>query len=128
MCSSLLRVTGDRNAIVASEVVSPSMGGDDVFRVTQLAGPAAREAEEQVAKYIEEQVALYDQRDLGTRTRRDGNGGLRVDFTYDAAMPPVAMEITSLLEPALRALGTALQKLEAELHSVVCSETWERGW
>jgi hypothetical protein len=38
-----------------------------VFRMIRLAGPTAREAEEQVAKYIEEQVALYDQRDLGTR-------------------------------------------------------------
>jgi hypothetical protein len=47
-----------------------SVEGDDVFRVIQLAGPTAREAEEQVAKYIEEQVALYDQRDLGARTRR----------------------------------------------------------
>jgi hypothetical protein len=93
-----------------------------VFRVIQLAGPTAREAEEQVAKYIEEQVALYDQRDLGTRTRRDGNGGLRIDFTYDAAMPPVAMEITALVQPDRRALGTELLKLEAELQEVVCCE------
>ena len=41
-----------------------SVEGGDVFRVIQLAGPTAREAEEQVAKYIEEQVPLYDQRDL----------------------------------------------------------------
>jgi hypothetical protein len=93
-----------------------------VFRVIQLAGPTAREAEEQVAKYIEEQVAVYGQRDLGTRTRRDGNGGLRIEFTYDAAMPPVAMEITALVQPDLRALGTELLKLEAELQEVVCSE------
>jgi hypothetical protein len=93
-----------------------------VFRVIQLAGPTAREAEEQVAKYIEEQVALYDQRDLGTRTRRDGNGGLRIDFTYDAATPPVAMEITALVQPDRRALGSELRKLEAELREVVCAE------
>jgi hypothetical protein len=96
-----------------SEVVSAcrsgtSVEGGDVFRVIQLAGLTAREAEEQVAKYIKEQVALYDQRDLGARTRRDGNGGLRIDFTYDAAMPPVAMEITALVQPDLRALGTEL--------------------
>jgi len=36
-----------------------------VFRVTRLAGPADREAEELAAKYIEEQVALHDQRDVG---------------------------------------------------------------
>ena len=99
-----------------------SVEGGDVFRVIQLAGPTAREAEEQVAKDIEEQVALYDQRDLGARTRRDGNGGLRIDFTYDAAIPPVAMEITALVQPDLRALGTELLKLEAELHEVVYSE------
>ena len=93
-----------------------------MFRVIRLAGPTAREAEEQVAKYIEEQVALYDRRDLGTRTRRDGNGGLRIDFTYDAAMPPVAMEITALVQPDRRALATELLKFEAELQEVVCSE------
>jgi hypothetical protein len=101
--------------------------GADVFRVTRLAGPTAREAEEQVARYIEEQVALYDRRDLGTRTRRDGNGGLRIDFTYDVAMPPVAMEITGLVKPDLRALGTELLRLEADLQEVACSEnlgTW----
>jgi hypothetical protein len=57
------------------------------------------EAEEQVAKYIEEQVALYDQRELGARTRRDGNGGLRIDFTYDAAMPPVGLFSAMRLVP-----------------------------
>jgi hypothetical protein len=105
-------------------------GGADVFRVIRLAGPTDREAEEQVAKYIEEQVALYDQRDLGTRTRRDGSGDLRVDFTYDAIVPAVAMEITALVKPDLRALGAELLKLEAELHEVVCSEnlgTWLVG-
>jgi hypothetical protein len=108
--------------VVSACMSGTSVEGGDVFRVIQLAGPTAREAEEQVAKYIEEQVALYDQRDLGARTRRDGNCGLRIDFTYDAAMPPVAMEITALVQPDLRALGTELLKLEAELQEVVCSE------
>jgi hypothetical protein len=94
-----------------------------VFRVTRLSGPTAREAEEQVAEYIEEEVARYDRRDLGARTRRDGSGGLRVDFTYDAAGPPVAMEITALVEPDVRALDTELLKLEAEFREIVCSES-----
>jgi hypothetical protein len=93
-----------------------------VIRVTRLSGPTAREAEEQVAEYIEEQVALDDRRGLGARTRRDGNGGLRVDFTYDTAVPPVAMEITALVQPDIRALGAELLKLEAELREIVCSE------
>jgi len=81
----------------------------DVIRVTRLSGVTAREAEEQVAQYVEEEVARYDGRNLGARTRRDGSGGLRVDFTYDAATPPVAMEITALVEPDVRALGTDLR-------------------
>jgi hypothetical protein len=66
--------------VVSACMSGTSVEGDDVFRVIQLAGPTAREAEEQVAKYIEEQVALYDQRDLGARTRRDGNGRIRIDL------------------------------------------------
>ncbi len=93
-----------------------------MVRVTRLSGPTAREAEEQVAEYIEEEVARYDGRDLGARTRRDGDGGLRVDFTYDAALPPVAMEITALVESDVMALGAELLKLEAELREIVRSE------
>jgi hypothetical protein len=93
-----------------------------VIRVTRLSGATAREAEEQVAEYVEEEVARYDGRNLGVRTRRDGSGGLRVDFTYDVATPPVAMEITALVEPDVRALGTELLKLETELQEIVSSE------
>ena len=93
-----------------------------MIRVTRLSGPTAREAEEHAAEYVEEEVALYDGRTLGARTRRDGSGGLRVDFTYDAATPPVAMEITALVEPDVRALGAELLKLEAELQEIVSAE------
>jgi hypothetical protein len=75
-----------------------------------------------VAEYIEEEVARYDGRDLGARTRRDGSGGPRVDFTYDATAPSVAMEITALVEPDVRALDAELLKLEAELREIFCSE------
>jgi hypothetical protein len=94
----------------------------DVFRVTRLSGPTARQAEEQVAEYVEEEVARYDGRDLGARMRRDGSGGLRVDFTYDAAVPPVAMEITALVDPDVSELGAELLKFEAELREIVRSE------
>jgi hypothetical protein len=93
-----------------------------VIRMTRLPGPTAREAEEQAAEYIEGAVAIYDGRDLGARTRRDGGRGLRVDFTYDVATPPVAMEITALVEPDIRALDTELLKLETELREIVSSE------
>jgi hypothetical protein len=106
------------------------MKAADVFRVTRLPGPTAREAEEQVAEYIEEEVARYDRRDLGARTRRDGSGGLRVDFTYDAAVPPVALEITALVDPDIRELDAELLKLQATLQEIVRSEglgTWLVG-
>ena len=93
-----------------------------MIRITRLPGPTAREAEEQAAEYIEGAVALYDGRDLGARTRRDGNGGLRVDFTYDTATPPVAMEITASVEPDISALNTELFKLETQLRKIVSSE------
>lgn len=102
----------------------------DVIRVTRLPGPTVREAEEQVAVYIEEELARHDGRKLGVRTRRDGSGDLRVDFTYDVATPPVAMEITALVEPDVRALGAELLKFEAELQQIVSSEhlgTWLLG-
>ena len=87
--------------------------------MTRLSGPTARQAEEQAAEYVEEEVARYDGRNLGVRTRRDGSGGLRVDFTYDVATPPVAMEITALVKPDVKALGAELLKLEAELQEIV---------
>lgn len=98
-----------------------------MIRVTRLSGPPdseSDEVEEQVAECIEEQVAQNDRRDLGVRQRRDAQdgSGLRVDFTYDAAAPPVAMEITALVEPDVRALDAALLKLEAELRAIVRSD------
>src|SRR6266536_2795466 len=96
----------------------------DVIRVTRLSGPPdseSDEVEEQVAECIEEEVAQNDRRDLGVRQRRDDRdgSGLRVDFTYDAAVPPVAMEITALVKSSVRELGAALLKLEAELREIV---------
>ena len=95
-----------------------------MIRMTRLPGPTAREAEGQAAEYIEGAVALYDGRDLGARKPRDARdgSGLRVDFTYDVATPPVAMEITALVEPDVKALGSELLKLETELREIVSSE------
>lgn len=101
-----------------------------MIRVTRLPGLTAREAEEQVAEYIEAELARNDGRNLGVRRRRDGSGDLRVDFTYDVATPPVAMEITALVEPEVRALGAELLRFEAELQQIVSSEhlgTWLLG-
>jgi hypothetical protein len=95
-----------------------------VIRITRLPGPTAREVEVQAAEYIERAVALYDGRNLGARKRRDGQdgSGLRVDFTYDGATPPVAIEITALADPSVMALGSELLKLETKLHEIVSSE------
>jgi hypothetical protein len=98
-----------------------------VIRVTRLSGPPdseSGEVEEQVAECIEQEVAQNDRRDLGVRKRRDDRdgSGLRVDFTYDAAVPPVAMEITPLVNSDVWKLDDALLKLEAELRELVRSE------
>ena len=95
-----------------------------VIRMTRLPGPTAREVEVQAAEYIERAAALCDGRNLGARKRRDGRdgSGLRVDFTYDVATPPVAIEITALVEPSVMALGTELLKLETKLQEIVSSE------
>lgn len=95
-----------------------------MIRMTRLPGPTAREVEVQAAEYIERAAALYDGRNLGVRKRRDGRdgSGLRVDFTYDVATPPAAIEITALVEPSVMALGTELLKLETELQEIVSSE------
>jgi hypothetical protein len=95
-----------------------------VIRITRLPGPTAREVEVQAAEYVERAVALYDGRNLGARKRQDGRdgSGLRVDFTYDGATPPVAIEITALADPSVMALGSELLKLETKLHEIVSSE------
>ena len=93
-----------------------------VLGSTRLPGPTARETEEQAAAYVEESLAFYDRHDLGPRTRRDGGDGLRVDFTYDSAMRPAALEVTALVVPDVRALGAELIKLQGELQHLVRSE------
>ncbi len=89
---------------------------------TRLPCPTARETEEEAARYIEMMVETYDRRILGPRTRRDGSGGLSVDFTYDDARPQVALEITELAVPEVMALGSELGKLEADLDKLVRAE------
>lgn len=56
-------------------------------------------------------------KELGPRERRDGDG-LRVDFVYESAQPPIALEITRLVDPQRLALSSALEKLERNLKQV----------
>src|SRR5690348_7813770 len=102
-------------------------GGRSSIRIP---GPSPREIEDQAAEYVELALRSYDDRDVGDRTRRDGSGDLRVDFTYDDAAPPVAMEITRLVEPSIQALGAELLKLEEELQVLADDEdlgSWMLG-
>jgi hypothetical protein len=114
--------------VVSACMSGTSVKGGDVFRVIQLAGPTAREAEEQVAKYIEEQVALYDQRDPGAPTRRDGNGGLRIDFTYDAACPRSPWRSRPWSNLISGRLVLNCSSLRPNCRRLSAPKTWERGW
>jgi hypothetical protein len=94
----------------------------NAFGHHRLPGPTWRENEQQAAEYVADSLAVYEGRILGPRTRHDATSGLRVDFTFDQAEPPVAMEITALVEPDVRALNSELLKLEAQLQEIVAAE------
>ncbi|MCH8899290.1 MAG: hypothetical protein IH942_02210 [Acidobacteria bacterium] len=64
------------------------------------------------------EVAISDNLglDLGPRTDRDEpSPGLRVDFTYDAANPPTALEITTLVWSEFQASVGERSKIERQL-------------
>lgn len=87
----------------------------------RLSDPSPEEVA--VAERIEGSLELYDERNLGPRTPRDGlDGDLRVDFTYDTAAPPVALEITEIASPDAYALGSELRKLESHLNEIANNE------
>lgn len=90
----------------------------------RVPGPTPGEVEEQVAEVIEQTMAHGFGRDLGPRVRRDAKDGseLRVDFTYDEATPPVALEVTTLVTPKTMAVNSELIKLEDRLKPIVSSE------
>jgi hypothetical protein len=90
----------------------------------RLPGPTPDELEEQVAEIIEQAMKREYEQDLGSRVRRDATDDteLRVDFTYDDAQPPVALEVTTLVTPKTMAVGSELIKLETRLEQIVRSE------
>jgi hypothetical protein len=94
----------------------------------RVPAPSNSEVEEQLAEITEQTIERYDGRSLGERTRRDAQGDdLRVDFTYDAATPPVAVEIWRPPEPNVAALNSELLRLEERLRPIVRDDelgTW----
>jgi hypothetical protein len=93
-------------------------------KTIRLPGPTPDEIEVQVAEIIEQTMADSYDRNLGPRVRRDATdgSGLRVDFTYDETTPHVALEVTTLVTPKTKAVGSELIKLENGLEPIVSSE------
>lgn len=58
----------------------------------------------------------------GPRTRHDGLNGIDVDFTYDLATVPFALEVTSIRSPVALAQDSRLQELEEDLDVVAKAE------
>lgn len=80
------------------------------------------EEEEFAASLVERFAPDVLERDVGKRTWRNGEdgSGIRVDWTYDAADPPVALEVTALHGPGEPETVSALsKKLEPELSQMV---------
>jgi hypothetical protein len=92
------------------------------FGHRRLPDPNKQRVEDEAAEYVADALEHYESRILGPRTRQDATIGLRVDFTFDQADAPIAMEITALVEPEARALNAELLKLEAELREIVAAE------
>ena len=84
----------------------------------------SREGEEILATVIEAVLATERTTRLGCRRRRDGtdDSGLTVDFTYDQATPPVAMEITSIEDSHFLSSGDASSDLAMRLNDAVEKE------
>lgn len=85
-------------------------------------GPSNEEAEEQHADHVRDWIRELDGRGVGPHTARDGDDGVRVDFLFDNAEPPVALEITSITDSSVEALNSELQKLEADLDKIARDE------
>ena len=89
----------------------------------RVPAPSKGEDEEQLAEVVEQATEQYDGKSLGKRTRRDAqDGDLRVDFTYDAATPPIAVEIWRPARPDVAALNSELLRLEGRLRQIIQTE------
>lgn len=96
-------------------------------RLTGSSGPSVdgvRNFEDQAADIVESTLAHEESRGLGRRRRRDAQdgSGIRVDFTYDQAVPPVALEVTTLQDDSFLSAGSAAQKLADRLSDVAKEE------
>jgi len=82
-----------------------------------------QEVEEMLAAAIEATLA-EESRSLGPRTRRDAvdGSGILVDFTYDDAEPPVALEITTVQDDHFRSTVYEARKLRNRLNEAAKNE------
>ena len=80
--------------------------------------PSKEETEEQHADHVRGWIRELDGREVGLHTGRDGDDGVRVDFLFDHAQPPVALEITSITDSSVQALNSELKTLEGDLDKI----------
>jgi len=96
--------------------------------------PTNREIEDLTAHWFE-QVAQAEGIHLGKRCRRDGVGGLRVDFVFDQAEPRIALEVRSIVDTSLLQASSFLLKMGETLTALARNQdlgfwsiaVWE-GW
>jgi hypothetical protein len=76
-----------------------------------------RDFEDTAAEIIESTLAQEEARTLGKRRRRDAldGTGILVDFTYDEAVPQVALEVTTIQDDSFLSATSAARKLAERL-------------
>lgn len=85
---------------------------------------AMRDFEETAATIVETVLDSEESRSLGVRRRRDGLDAtsLLVDFTYEDAVPRVALEVTTVQDDSFLSAASAARKLADRLNEAVQRE------
>jgi len=83
-----------------------------------------RAFEKEAASIVERALATEESRTLGPRNRRDASDGtgIAVDFTYDAATPPVALEVTTVQDDSFLSAASQSHKLADRLEEAADGE------
>ena len=83
-----------------------------------------RAFEDEAASIVERVLATEESRRIGPRTRRDASDGtgIAVDFTYDSATPPVALEVTTIQDDSFLSAASQSHKLADRLEEAADAE------
>ncbi len=109
-------------AVGMEDITGAGSGKRSPFGSLMLLGPGPRGLEEEHAAYIRQALDHYDKRSIGEPKRHDGLDGLAVDFTFAQSDPPIAMEVTAIVEDMTMAGGYQLRKLQERLDTVAREE------